>query len=157
MNSFVASQMIRLVTVALGGNYPMRLVLGLALGVFLKMVVHTVASSQLGGPQTVWSALDDFAMVYFMFVVAPLPFIPIIFSVRTAPEGISHQINTVRVLLDEEKATQERRAYVWRSLTNKYFSALTPDLRQGPSLETLIPEAENDRAKIDPAGVGQED
>jgi len=81
MNQFDGSALIRFVTVALGSNYPMRLTFGLALGALLKMGVHAVAHSY---PETAWAALNEFNMFWFMFAVAPILFVPIIFSQKTA-------------------------------------------------------------------------
>jgi|SRR5580693_8817871 hypothetical protein len=139
MNNFDGSALLRFLTSALGGNHPMRLTLGLALGVFAKMAINALAHSYPS--VAAWNALDEFGTIFFMFAFAPVPFVPIIFSQRTAPEGVSHQISTIRALLDEEGATHAHRAMVWRSITSKYLAKMEPDLSRGPALQNLFKEA----------------
>jgi hypothetical protein len=139
---FDISELLRFATGALGGYHPMRLTLGFAIGVMLKMGIHAAGHSL---PEAlILSGLDEFNMGYFMFACAPLPFLPLILGRRGAPEGVAHQINTIRALLSEENATQVQRTMIWRAITSKYLAAVQPDLVRGPSLQDLFKEAKGE-------------
>jgi hypothetical protein len=90
------------------------------------------------------AGLNDFGMGYYMFACAPLPFLLLIFGRKGAPEGVAHQINTIRALLEEERAPHAQRTLVWRAITSKYLEAVQPDLSRGPSLQDLFKEAKDE-------------
>jgi hypothetical protein len=131
-----ASAYVRLVLSALGGGHPIRLVIGVSCAHAFKLVVHFLAKAY---PEaSMWSALDDFSLWFYIPLIVPLLFVPIVFGKRGALESAIHQANTIRMLLDEAGIKGVRKQMVWNLFIDQYIRTLasgtrtltSPDLRQ---------------------------
>jgi hypothetical protein len=72
-----------------------------------------------------------------------LVFSPIVFRSRGLRESISEQINLIDVLLDKERASTERRSFVWNALLTKCMNAFSPTFSQPPKTN-LVEEAKKE-------------
>jgi hypothetical protein len=129
-----ASLFVRLVFRFLGAHHPIRLTLGIAIGVLLKMAVGAMAAAYEHPSLTY---LGTWATYWYMLGCAPLMYATLLIGKRGAPETVVHQINTVDALLDRSGLSQESKKLVWRSLVTKYVEEAKPDLSQTPNLKQL--------------------
>lgn len=132
--SFVA----RVVLKALGAAHPIRLSIGIALGIVLKMFVDGFA---LSFPENAFlKAVSAYQMCWFMIACCPLAFIPVVLGKRNAPEAVVHTINTMQALLDRAKLSKLNEQMFWRAVIEKYVAAAKPDLSVTPDLENVFDE-----------------
>jgi len=95
------SALLRLLIRAVGAGYPMRLVFGASGGAALKIVL-TVAARH--NPESaVWNAFNEFSVLWYVIIVTPLLFMPIIFGRRGALEQVAHHVDTLRLFIDQAK------------------------------------------------------
>jgi len=128
----------RMLFSALGGRHPIRLLIGVSLSSALKFIISILAKTN---PEaSFWSAMNEFSLPYFIFFVAPLLFIPVVFRRRGAPESAIHQANTLQMLLDQAKITGVRRQKFWNEFIERYIAALKPGLAENPDLKKVFDE-----------------
>ena len=128
----------RFVLKALGAGYPIRLSIGIAIGIALKMVADGLAATYPEG--AFLKAVSAYQMYWFVIVCCPLAFIPVVLGKRNAPEAVVHTINTIQALLDRGKFSKINEQMFWRALLDKYIAAAKPDLSIAPDMEKLVAE-----------------
>lgn len=142
MNPADLSGFWRYLVTSLGTLFPVRLALGIAIGFAIKTCIHVLAET---GADKSWVAFDEFNSIWYIVVVAPWLFVPIIFGRRGAPESTVHHINTVDLLIARSGLSPHQKSLIWRSLIEKYLNAVQPDLsRPSPALSALLDEAKKD-------------
>ncbi|WP_315804368.1 hypothetical protein [Bradyrhizobium sp. SZCCHNS3002] len=140
--NFDASATWRLITRAFGTNYPMRLAIGISLACLVHTVVRVFAKAL---PESnIWQALNEFGTTWYILIIAPLLFVSIVFGKQGAPEGAIQQINTIKALISEGGFNSSQRVMIWRSIVDKYLTALRPDLWGKPDLGRIFDEVKND-------------
>jgi hypothetical protein len=132
------SGLLRLMTGMLGAGYPMRLYLGAAIGTLIKMFVGVFASSH--PDRVVWHALDAFSLIWYLIIVIPLFFAPLVFGHKGAPESVAQQVNTIELLMSQAGFTKVQASLIWKALIDKYIKAMQPDLSRAPKLVDLYKE-----------------
>jgi hypothetical protein len=132
----------RFLVTSLGTLFPVRLALGVAVGFGAKTGVHVLAETTA---EKSWVALDEFSSIWFILILTPWLFVPIIFGRKGAPESAVHHINTVELLIARSGLSPHQRTMIWRSLIEKYLNAVQPDLsRPSPALNALLDDAKKD-------------
>jgi hypothetical protein len=139
----------RLVLSALGALFPVRLAVGLALGFLVKTIVHVAATIQ---EQVLWRTLDEYNSIWYVIIVAPLLFIPVIIRSHGVPEQALHHINTIDLMITRSGLTPAQAQMMWRSLIEKYLASVQPDLSHpAPALDTLFEDTKHElRNTTDP-------
>jgi hypothetical protein len=61
-----------------------------------------------------------------------------------APETAVHQVNTVKLLLEQSDFTTAQRQMIWRSLIEKYIKAAKADFSHPAKLQDLYHETAQD-------------
>ncbi|WP_315782197.1 hypothetical protein [Bradyrhizobium sp. SZCCHNPS1003] len=133
------SFLIRLVLGALGAAHPIRLAIGVAAGVILKIFLDGLAVSF---PNILFlKAISAYQMYWFLIACSPLPFAPMLLGNRNAPESVVHKINTMQAILDRAKLSRVHEQMFWRTLLDKYVAAANTDLSRNPDLGKLFDES----------------
>lgn len=130
-----SSLLIRLVLRLLGAHHPIRLSVGIAIGVIAKMGVTTMAATYQH-PSLL--ALAGYPAWYYVIACAPLMYASLLVGKKGAPESIVHQINTVDALLDKSGLSATDKKFIWRSLINRYIEQAKPDLSGTPDVGALV-------------------
>lgn len=133
-----SSFFLRLVLKALGAGHPVRLSIGIAVGIVMKMLVDGLELAFPAHPFL--KAVSAYQMYWFLIACSPLAFIPIIVGKRNAPEAVVHTINTIQALLDRAKLSKANEQMFWHALLDKYVAAAKPDFRVSPNLEQAFDE-----------------
>jgi hypothetical protein len=132
------SEVLRLLTSVLGATHPMRLLLALSGALGVKTAVTVLSKTYAVQP---WTALDEFAAAWYILLIVPLFFAPVVLGRRGAPETAVHQVNTVRLLLQEAGFRGAQQQMIWRALIDKYLKAVQPDLSEKPRLASMLRDA----------------
>jgi hypothetical protein len=140
--NFDISGLWRIITGAVGTNYPMRLGIGIAFACLSQTVVRVLA--RINPDVVVWQTLNDLGTIWYLIIITPLMFLTVVFGKRGAPEGAVQQINTIRALIAEGNFSSAQRVMIWRSLVEKYLNALQPDLSSAPRLKPMFDEVSKD-------------
>jgi len=71
-------------------------------------------------------------VLWYVIIVTPLLFMPIIFGRRGALEQVAHHVDTLRLFIDQAKFSAAQRQLYWHSLIEKYIHAVQPRFDQAP-------------------------
>jgi H+/Cl- antiporter ClcA len=132
----------RFVLKALGAGHPIRLSIGIAIAVVLKIVADALALSSPGN--AFLKGVSAYQMYWFVIACCPLAFIPVVLGKRNAPEAVVHTINTIQAILDRAKLSKTNEQMFWRALLDKYIAAAKPDLSGAPDMGKVFEEAKNE-------------
>jgi hypothetical protein len=128
----------RFVLKALGAGHPIRLSIGIAIAVVLKILGDALA---LSFPENAFlKTVSAYQMYWFVIACCPLTFIPMVLGKRNAPEAVVHTINTIQALLDRAKLSKINEQMFWRALLDKYIAAAKPDLSGAPDIGKVLEE-----------------
>lgn len=130
---------LRLLTKGLGSGHPIRLLCGVSFGLFVKIVISVLLKVYPENP--VWMALNEYPAVWYVLVIAPLLFIPVVFGREGALEAAILQINTLKLLITEGGFSETQERLIWRSVVERYVNGIQPDLSRSPSLTELSKNA----------------
>lgn len=125
----------KLLVGALGSGHPIRLMVGFSLGFLVKTIILVWAA--INPSSTTLSALNELGPWWFILIVTPLLFIPLIWRRHGAPESVVHQANTLRMLLDESGMTAGQKQTFWNMLISRFVQSVLPDLKQSPPVREL--------------------
>jgi hypothetical protein len=145
----MSSLMLRLIFRSLGAGHPIRLAVGVAFGIALKIAADVLSASY---PESAaLKTVAAYQSIWFIILCAPLVFVPIVFGKRSAPESAVHTINTIQALLDRAKLSRLGEQLFWRALLDKYVAAAKPDLRASPNMDDLFRETAKETLPNDAA------
>jgi hypothetical protein len=146
--NFDLSSVWRMVSGALGANHPIRLAVGCALSCFVRVLILVLARSFPEQPAL--QALDGLSIIWYLIIFTPMMFVSIVFGRGGAPENVVTQINTLDALISKGGFSPGQKTLMWRSLTDKYLTALKPDFStSAPKLDDLYSQVEKE-TRLDP-------
>jgi hypothetical protein len=145
----ISTLLLRLIFRSLGAGHPIRLAIGVAVGIALKVAADALAAAY---PESAaLKTVAGYQSIWFIIVCAPLVFVPMVFGKRNAPETVVHTVNTIQALLDRAKLSRVGEQLFWRALLDKYVAAAKPDLTASPNMDDLFNETAKEALPNDTA------
>ena len=129
------SAFLRLLTSALGAGHPIRLLCGVSLGLLTRIAISVL--TKLYPDNLFWAALNEYTSAWYVVIITPLLFMPLVFGRRGALEAPIQQINTIKLLIEEGDFSSSQQRLFWRSLVEKYIQSVQPNIASSPSITNL--------------------
>jgi hypothetical protein len=86
----------------------------------------------------IWKALNEFELYWYILIITPLLYAPIVLGKRGASEKVVHHVNSIRLLMDQASITLTHQRRIWLSLIEKYIVEIKPDPTKNVSLPDLF-------------------